>query len=186
MKSFYTLFVLIGLFHLFGCSEEKTPFLDCITPSFETENLDVKSELKRFEKTLINQKIIENNTAESYRILFSLVLSRKKEKDFGSIQFDYAAKELTYEPQYNNFQCHDILDKDLKKEYMRKGSSGSALIGKIDDSIPTERFFEEEMDIKYNAYMQIPLHHFEKKDNQFYILFKAYSFGYTNKELYQD
>ncbi|WP_281990936.1 hypothetical protein [Aquimarina aggregata] len=187
MKKLSKLVLFLALLQFYGCTEEKTPFLNCVTPNFKSKNIDVKTELKRFETTLINQKIITDNSPESYRRLFALIQSHnpyefidseKHKTELKAMEFDYIAKELTLYSAHS--ECHTIFDKDFEESIRTVTNS------EISKENITEDILEsgEIVKIKYNAYDKIPIKHFKKIDNQFYILFKTYEYGSLRNEIY--
>ncbi|WP_282117441.1 hypothetical protein [Cellulophaga baltica] len=177
MKKLILLTILILISPLYGCSDHKTPFLDCASQNFKSLNLEAKTELKRLEDVLIKEKIIEDNSAESYRILFSKVFSMNNEKEFGILEFDYKAEKLTKVGVMD--KCQTILDFDFKKSYEDKMESIMPKLKEIGITVPGAQ-----SEFLLKSLKEIPLYHFEKVDNQFYILFKAYSFGCLTKNYY--
>ncbi len=187
MKKLGGFVLFLALFQLFGCSEEKTPFLDCATPHFASKNIDIKTELKRFEKTLIDQKTIKDSSAISYRRLYALIhshgyydyiYSEQHKTELKGMEFDYIAKEITWYASHP--ECHVIFDKDFEESIRRVVNS------EISKKKLTLEILEsgEIVKILYNAYNKIPIKHFEKIDNQFYVLFRVYEYGSLRNEVY--
>jgi len=162
---------------IFGCSKDNNVFLDCATPHFQSLNLEIKTELKKFEHLLIEEKIIENNSAESYRVLFGKVFSMNNEREFGTLDFHYKAEKLTKIGVMD--KCQVLVDADFKKSYDTKMESITPELKKIGTTVPGQQ-----SKFLLTSLKELPLKHFTKTDTQFYILFKAYSLGCLTKTYY--
>lgn len=73
----YIYFLILFTIINFSCISQdysvEDQLLDCIYESFYNKGVDLKSELRKFENHLIKEKIIENNSGESYFKVFKII-----------------------------------------------------------------------------------------------------------------